>query len=147
MLLRWKVIDFLVVVRNVVFRAVGRRLLCRDCRCRLPRRFSECRRLAIVEPFGKDVDGFVEVVDGHLVGGPAQPTVQRTNGLAKVHLALDDLLVGAEGALEALGEDLAFLCLDLRCSWVGYYLGGETLFNLGGSILNIGFIMGCLFVC
>jgi len=102
------VVVVVVVVRDVVFRSalllLGRR--------RLSRRFSEGRRLAIVEPLGEDIDRFVEVVDGHLIGGSAQPTIQAPDAHAEVHLGLDDVLVGAEGALEALGQGQAFLGLD-----------------------------------
>jgi hypothetical protein len=61
------------------------------------------RRFAIVEPFRKDVDGFVQVVNGHLVGRPAQPTRQTANAGLEIHFAFDRVVIGAKGAFEALG--------------------------------------------
>ena len=117
---RGDVVVVLLVVRDVVFRPFVLLLLGGRG---LPRRLSEGRRLAVVEPLGEDVDRFVEVVNGHLVGRPAQPAVQAPDAHAEIHLGLDDVLVGAEGALEALGEGRAFLGLNLRvcgCAMFGF---------------------------
>ena len=69
--------------------------------------------LALVEPLGEHVDGLVQMMDGHLEAGPAQAAGQRSDALLLVHLALDDVVDGAEGALEALGQGGPLLGLDL----------------------------------
>ena len=69
--------------------------------------------LALVEPLREHVDGLVQMVDGHLEAGAAQAAGQGSDALPLVHLALDDVLDGAEGALEALGQRRPLLGLDL----------------------------------
>ena len=44
------------------------------------------------------------MVDGHLEAGAAQAAGEGADALPLVHLALDDVLDGAEGTLEALGQ-------------------------------------------
>ena len=75
---------------------------------------------ALVEPLRKHVDGLVQVVDGHLEAGAAQAAGQGPDALPLVHLALDDVLDGAEGALEALGQRRPLLSLDLAFEYTYY---------------------------
>ena len=53
------------------------------------------------------------MMDGHLEAGPAQAAGQRPDALLLVHLALDDVVDGAEGTFEALGQGGPLLGLDL----------------------------------
>lgn len=69
--------------------------------------------LALVEPLRKHVDGLVQMMDGHLEAGPAEAAGQRPDALLLVHFALDDVVDGAEGAFEALGQSGPLLGLDL----------------------------------
>lgn len=76
-------------------------------------RFSPLRGVAVVEPLGEYVNGFVEVMNGHLVGCATYPAIKCPNSIFKVHLAFDGVVVGAKGALEQFGQFHLFLGNDL----------------------------------
>ena len=67
----------------------------------------------IIQPFGKDIDGLMQVVNGHLIRRCTEATTQAADSGLVVHFAFDDFLIGTKGALEAFCQGRAFLSLDL----------------------------------
>jgi hypothetical protein len=58
---------------------------------------------AIVQPFGKDIDGFVQMMNGHLIGSGTQSTFQTSNSGFEIHFAFDRFFIGTKGAFEPFG--------------------------------------------
>jgi hypothetical protein len=76
------------------------------------RRWIRCR-LTVIQPFRKDIHRFVQMMNGHLVGGTTQTTRQGPNTGLVVHLAFNRIFIGAKGTFETFGQFDSLLCFNL----------------------------------
>jgi hypothetical protein len=68
---------------------------------------------AIIQPLTKHIDGFVQMMNGHLIRCPTQATGQTARSLSEIHFAFHHIFIGTKRTLEPFRQRRSLLRLHL----------------------------------